>query len=64
MTTTVTVHVGGKYRAYVAVSHADGSQEDHIVEGDGERVIRMRHPADATIKISEEPISEPVPPAG
>ena len=66
MTTTVKIHVGGKYRAHVEVAHADGARETHTIEGDGaetgeqgassERTINLRHPADATFKISEEPI--------
>lgn len=64
MTTTVKIHVGGKYRAHVAVSHADGSAEEHTVDGDGVagsmglQTITLRHPADAIINISEAPIEE------
>lgn len=65
MTTTVKVHVGGKYRAHVNVSHASGEQEEHTVDGSyegspaaGELTINLRHPADAVIKISEAPIEE------
>jgi hypothetical protein len=62
MTTTVRIHVGGKYRAHVHVSHAEGTQEEHVVDGtgvegaSGELSISLRHPADAIFKISEEPI--------
>jgi hypothetical protein len=62
MTTTVKVHVNGRYRAHVAVSHVNGEQEDHIVDGNGiegatgELSISLRHPADAVIKVSEEPV--------
>lgn len=64
MTTSVKIHVGGKYRAHVAVSHADGSAEEHTVDGDGvagasgEQTVTLRHPADAIIKISEAPVEE------
>jgi hypothetical protein len=64
MTTTVKIHVGGKYRAHVAVSHADGTQEEHQIDGDGvagatgEQAITLRHPADAILKISEAPVEE------
>lgn len=62
MTTTVKVHVNGKYRAHVNVSHASGEQEEHQVDGNGvegasgELVISLRHPADATFRVSEEPV--------
>ena len=62
MTTTVTVHVGGKYRAHVKIAHAEGSQEEHSIDGDGiegasgEQSFRLRNPADAIFKISEEPV--------
>jgi hypothetical protein len=62
MTTTVKIHVGGKSRAHVKVSHGDGAQEEHIVEGDGvegykgELSVSLRHPADAVFKVSEEPV--------
>jgi hypothetical protein len=62
MTTTVKVHVGGKYRAHVAVAHTSGEQEEHTVDGDGvegaagELSITLRHPADATIHVSESPV--------
>ena len=66
MTTTVKIHVGGKYRAQVEVTHADGAQESHTVDGDGveqgaqgstnERSITLRHPADATIRVTEEAV--------
>lgn len=64
MTTTVKIHVGGKYRAHVAISHADGAQEEHVVDGNGvegatgERSFHLRHPADATFKVSEEPVTD------
>ena len=62
MTTIVKVQVGGKYRAHVKVTHAEGSEEEHIVDGNGvegasgELTIPLRHPADAVFKISEEPV--------
>ena len=64
MTTTVKIHVGGKYRAHVAISHADGMQEEHTVDGDGvegasgEQTVTLHHPADAIIKISEAPVED------
>lgn len=64
MTTSVKIHVGGKYRAHVSVTQADGVQEEHTVDGDGvagasgEQSITLRHPADAIINISEAPVEE------
>jgi hypothetical protein len=59
MTTTIKVHVQGRFRAHIAISHANGAQEDHVVEGEGERAIPLRQPADATIKVWEVP-NDPV----
>jgi len=62
MTTTVKVYVNGKYRAHVKISHASGDQEEHIVDGNGvegaagQMAFNLRHPADATFHISEEPV--------
>lgn len=64
MTTTVKVHVNGRYRANVKVSHASGDQEELVVEGaydgspnpTGYGYVYMRHPADAVIRVSEEPV--------
>lgn len=64
MTTTVKVHVNGRYRAHVSVSHASGDQEEHKVDGNGvegatgELSISLRHPADAVIRVSEEPVED------
>lgn len=59
MTTTVKVHVNGKYRATV-------KQDDYepvIVEGNynggsGERSFALRHPAKGTFVVTEEQVAE------
>lgn len=58
MTTTIKVHVNGKYRATV-------KQDDRalvIVEGNyngssGEKTFNLPHPAKATFEISEEQVA-------
>ncbi|UGY13766.1 hypothetical protein HAP48_0035120 [Bradyrhizobium septentrionale] len=60
MTTTVTVHVNGRYRA--SVKQDDG--EPVIVEGNydgspnpsGEARFHLPHPANSTFEISEEAV--------
>lgn len=59
MTTTVKVHVNGKYRATVV----QDDREPVIVEGNynggsGEKSFHLPHPAAGTFKISEEPVAE------
>lgn len=59
MTTTVKVHVNGRYRATVR----QDDREPVIVEGNynggsGERAFYLPHPAAGTFQISEEPVAE------
>lgn len=59
MTTTVTVHVNGKYRATVR----QDDNEPVIVEGNynggsGEKQFYLPHPAKGTFEISEEQVQE------
>lgn len=64
MTTTVKVHVNGRYRAKVKQTRADGTTEETTVEGNyegspnpsGERSFYLSHPAQATFEISEESV--------
>lgn len=67
MTTTVKVHVNGRYRATVRQTNADGTVYDTVeVHGNyagspnpsGEVSFHLRHPAQAVFDISEEPIPE------
>lgn len=66
MTTTVKVHVNGRYRATVSQKYADGRTETAIVEGNyegssnpsGERSFYLGHPANATFDIQEEYVPE------
>lgn len=66
MTTTVKVHVNGRYRATVKQTHADGSSETTIVEGNyegspnptGEKSFYLHHPAQGTFEVSEEYLGE------
>ena len=69
MTTTVKIQVNGRYRAHVSCTHANGEKIEHVVEGNyeqspnpaGEYSISLQHPADAVIRVSEEPVSDYVP---
>lgn len=65
MTTSVKVHVNGRYRATVIQTTADGIKYDPmVVEGNyegspnpsGERTFNLPHPAKGTFEISEEPV--------
>lgn len=57
MTTTVTVRVGGQYRATVT---QDGN-EPVVVGPDSERSFSLPHPATGTFEISEEPVEAEAP---
>lgn len=50
MTTTVKVHVGGKYRATVQ----QDDREPVVIEGDNEKSFYLRHPVNSTFVITEE----------
>jgi len=62
MTTTVKVHVNGRYRATVK----QDDREPVVVEGNyagspnpsGEESFYLPHPATATFQITEEPVPE------
>lgn len=67
MTTSVKVHVNGRYRAHVVQRNADGSVHTSVqVEGaydgspnpSGERIFQLPHPARATFEVSEEYLGE------
>lgn len=63
MTTKVTVHVNGRYRATVIQTNSDGVKaEPYTVEGNyegspnpgGECSFYLPHPASATFEVTEE----------
>ena len=67
MTTSVKVHVNGRYRATVKQTMADGTPlKPVVVEGNyegspnpsGENVFWLTHPASSTFEISEEYVPE------
>jgi hypothetical protein len=67
MTTTVKVHVNGRYRATVTQIDSDGRRRDPVVvDGNyggspnpsGEKSFYLPHPAAATFEVSEEYVPE------
>lgn len=59
MTTTVKVHVNGKYRATVVQDgNASTVVEGNYNGGSGEKSFYLPHPAKATFEISEEQVKE------
>lgn len=59
MTTTVKVHVNGKYRATVRQDGQDPVEiEGNYNGGSGERSFYLPHPAKGTFEISEAPVAE------
>lgn len=67
MTTSVKVHVNGRYRATVKQTTAEGRALDPVVvEGNyegstnpsGEHVFWLHHPAQSTFEISEEYVGD------
>ena len=67
MTTTVKVHVNGRYRATVTQKNAGRDPESPVVvEGNyngspnpsGERSFYLAHPASATFEVTEEYVPE------
>lgn len=66
MTTTVRVHVNGRYRATVKQTDEYGEHEPVVVEGNyegspnpgGERSFSLPHPASAMFEITEEEVPE------
>lgn len=72
MTTTVKIHVNGRYRATVIQVNADGVKASPIVvEGNyegspnptGEHSFHLYHPAIASFEITEEQVPEAPQPA-
>lgn len=72
MTTTVKIHVNGRYRATVVQTNADGVKAAPvIVEGNyegtpnpgGERSFNLQHPAHSTFEVIEEYLGEAPPTA-
>lgn len=59
MTTTVKVHVNGKYRATVVQGgEAPVTIEGNYNGGTGEKSFYLPHPARADFRISEEPVAD------
>lgn len=59
MTTTVKVHVNGKYRATVKQGALDPvTVEGNDNGGGGEKSFYLPHPAKATFEISEEKVAD------
>jgi hypothetical protein len=59
MTTTVKVHVNGKYRATVVQdSNPPVTVEGNYNGGSGERSFYLSHPATGTFVISEEQVKD------
>lgn len=59
MTTTVKVHVNGKYRATVwQDGHEPITVEGNYNGGSGERSFYLPHPAQGTFVISEESVAD------
>lgn len=64
MTTTVTVHVGGRYKATVKQNDLEPVEVHGNYEGSpnptGSRNFYLPHPAEATLVITEEYLGEAV----
>ena len=58
MTTTVKVHVNGKYRATVKGWGDPVTVEGNYNGGSGEKSFYLPHPAKATFDISEEQVAD------
>jgi hypothetical protein len=59
VTTTVKVHVNGKYRATVKQDDRDlVTVEGNYNGGSGEKYFYLPHPASGTFVISEEPVAD------
>lgn len=59
MTTTVKVHVNGKYRASVKQDGGESvTVEGNYNGGSGEKSFYLPHPAKATFDISEEQVRD------
>ena len=59
MTTTVKVHVNGKYRATVTQDDQPPVEvEGNYNGGSGERAFHLSHPANSTFQITEAVVAE------
>lgn len=59
MTTTVKVHVNGKYRATVKQDdHEPVTVEGNYNGGTGEGCFYLVHPANSTFVVTEEPVAD------
>lgn len=59
MTTTVKVHVNGKYRATVTQDDRDPVEiEGNYNGGRGEKSFYLPHPASGTFVVSEQPVAD------
>lgn len=59
MTTTVKVHVNGKYRATVKQDDKEPVEvEGNYNGGSGEKSFYLPHPAKGTFEISEVPVAD------
>lgn len=59
MTTTVKIHVNGKYRATVKQDGKESVEiEGNYNGGSGERSFYLPHPAKGTFEISEQQVAE------
>lgn len=59
MTTSVRVHVNGRYRATVVQDNRDPVVvEGNYNGGSGEQTFNLPHPATGTFVVTEEPVAE------
>lgn len=59
MTTTIKVHVNGKYRATVKRNDDDPVEvEGNYNGGSGEKSFPLFHPANSSFVITEQPVAE------
>lgn len=59
MTTSIKIHVNGKFRATVKQDDRDPVIiEGNYNGGSGEKAFYLPHPARATFEISEEPVAD------
>lgn len=59
MTTTVKIHVNGKYRATVKQDDREPvTVEGNYNGGSGERSFSLPHPASGTFIVTEEPVRD------
>lgn len=59
MTTTVKIHVNGKYRATVVQDAREPvTVEGNYNGGSGEKSFYLSHPADSTFRVTEEYVAD------